>query len=491
MMLTPNQKMPSSAIRKEQIATNGTQLHPSTVWPEVVIMEEFISWFRLLISFFLELPCCRVRQPGSALWVIHANECRWQAAPPPAAHCQELWFCFLRFAYDYPECISASLSVCQERSCAGSLQLAELSTMAGAGDLGAARDQIQREIEALERSLGPDVSSIDVIVSGSSSSDDDSDDEYSDTLDDDYEADELVLEDGGHRAEMCLQMNLVYQAVLQEKLQEVELLISQNKVQQEELLWELAGRKTTQAGSTKPYPSNLSIGHFYKPYFKDKVTGVGPPANMEMIERSSHIVKTFKQLTSRQWRSTDPGELRKAVLSDGLQKILQPKLSKLEYLQHKHDTAKCDTDKTMIRKQMREVEQEISAVNQLPEEALLGKRTDDHDWEKISNVNFEGVHSADRLSKIWQNDLHPHINKADWGEEETKKLQEIAQEHNFVHWEEIAEELGTGRTGFQCLQQFQLNNKDFKRKEFIKEEDEMLTHLVQRMRVGMHIPYHK
>ncbi|XP_077140590.1 snRNA-activating protein complex subunit 4 isoform X2 [Ranitomeya variabilis] len=361
--------------------------------------------------------------------------------------------------------------------------------MAGAGDLDAARDQIQREIEALERSLGPDVSSIDVIVSGSSS--DDSDDDYSDTLDDDFEADELVLEDGGHRAEMCLQMNLVYQAVLQEKLQEVELLISQNKVQQEELLWELAGRKTTQAGSTKPYPSNLSIGHFYKPYFKDKVTGVGPPANMEMIERSSHIVKTFKELTSRKWRSADPGELRKAVLSDSLQKILQPKLSKLEYLQHKHDTAKCDMDKKMITKQIREVEQEISAVHQLPEETLLGKRTDDHDWEKISNVNFEGVHNAARLSKIWQNDLHPHINKADWGEEETKKLQEIAQEHNLVHWEEIAEELGTGRTGFQCLQQFQLNNKDFKRKEFIKEEDEALTHLVQRMRVGKHIPFHK
>ncbi|XP_077109583.1 snRNA-activating protein complex subunit 4-like [Ranitomeya variabilis] len=210
------------------------------------------------------------------------------------------------------------------------------------------------------------------------------------------------------RVVVCRQMNLVYQAVLQEKLQEVELLISQNKVQQEELLLELAGRKTTLFGSTKPYPSNLSIGHFYKPYFKDKVTGVGPPDNMEMIERSSHIVKTFKELTSRKWRSTDLCELRKAVLSDSLQKILEPKLSKLEYLQHKHDTAKCDTDKKMITKQMREVEQEISGVNQLPEETLLGKRTDDHNWEKISNVIFEGVHNADRLSNMWQNDLHSH-----------------------------------------------------------------------------------
>ncbi|KAM4020859.1 snRNA-activating protein complex subunit 4 isoform 2-T4 [Anomaloglossus baeobatrachus] len=303
--------------------------------------------------------------------------------------------------------------------------------------------------------------------------------------------DELVVEDGGHRVEMCLQMNLVYQAVLQEKLQEVELLISQNKVQQDELLWELAGRKTQRVGCTKPYPANLSIGHFYKPYFKDKVSGVGPPANPEMMERSSHIVKTFKELSSKKWRTTDHEELRKAILSDSLQKMLQPKLFKLEYLQQKRDNAKSDSDRSVITRQVQEVEREVTDINQLPEETLLGLRTDDHDWEKISNVNFEGIHNADRISKIWKNVLHPHINKEAWGADETTNLQEIAQEHNQVNWEGIAEELGTQRSAFQCLQEFQRNNKDFKRKEFLREEDELLTHLVQRMRVGMHIPYHK
>lgn len=36
---------------------------------------------------------------------------------------------------------------------------------------------------------------------------------------------------------MCLQMNLVYQAVIEEKLQELEVLIAQNKEQQ--VLWGL------------------------------------------------------------------------------------------------------------------------------------------------------------------------------------------------------------------------------------------------------------
>ncbi|XP_069799297.1 snRNA-activating protein complex subunit 4 isoform X2 [Dendropsophus ebraccatus] len=358
-------------------------------------------------------------------------------------------------------------------------------------DLDAERDKIQRQIEALERSLGPDVSSIDVILSGSSDDSDDEDSDSADGLDEDIEADEIVLEDGGNRAEMCLQMNLVYQAVIQEKLQELELLLSQNKVQQEELLWELAGRRTERAGNVKPYPANLSIGHFSKPYFKDKVTGVGPPANPEMIERSSHIVKNFKELCCKKWRTNDKEELRKAVLSDGLQRMIQPKLFKLEYLQQKRDAAKSDIDKKILTKQIQEVEREIDDVNRLPEETLLGKRTDDHDWEKISNVNFEGIHSADRISKIWMNHLHPDINNQPWKEDENKKLQEIAEKHNFVNWELIAEELATNRTAFQCLQQYQLHNKDFKRKEFTKEEDEMLMQFVQRMRVGLHIPYRK
>ncbi|XP_044162388.1 snRNA-activating protein complex subunit 4 [Bufo gargarizans] len=358
-------------------------------------------------------------------------------------------------------------------------------------DFDAARDKIQREIEALERSLGPDFSTIDVVLSGGSDESDDDDSDSGDTLDEDLEADEINLEDGGHRAEMCLQMNLVYQAVLQEKLQEMELLIAQNKVQQEELLWELAGRRTQQVGSAKPYPANLSIGHFFKPYFKDKSSGVGPPANPEMIERSSHTLKSFKELSSRKWRTADNEELRKAIVSDSLQRMLQPKLLKFEYLQQKWDNAKNDVDKSIIAKQIQEVERDIDDINQLPEETLLGQRTDDHDWEKISNVYFEGIHNADRISKIWKNHLHPHVNKEPWKEDEIKKLQEIAKEHNCVNWELIAEELGTQRTAFQCLQQFQLSSKDFKRKEFTKEEDEMLMYFVQRMRVGMHIPYRK
>ncbi|XP_077324322.1 snRNA-activating protein complex subunit 4 [Lithobates pipiens] len=355
-------------------------------------------------------------------------------------------------------------------------------------DLKAEKDKIQREIEALERSLGPNAAALSVEVSDS---DDDSEDDLEEQFDGELQTDDVTWEDGGSSAEMCLQMNLVYQAVIEEKLQELEVLIAQNKEQQEELMWELAGRKTQRAGTTKLYPLNLALGHFMKPYFKDKVSGLGPPANQEMKERSAHIVKAFKELIHKNWKPTDSLELRKAIFSDTLQKLLQPKMLKIEYLQQKYDNAKNDIEKKILTKQIQEAEREIDDINQLKEDVLLGQRTDSHDWDKISNINFEGIHTPERLCRIWHNDEHPHINKEVWSEEEIEKLKEIAKDHNFVDWQAIAQELGTQRTAFQCLQTFQRNNKAFKRSEFTKEEDEMLKHFVQRMRVGEHIPYKK
>lgn len=43
---------------------------------------------------------------------------------------------------------------------------------------------------------------------------------------------------------------------------------------QEEILFDLAGTKCPKVKDGKSLPSYMYIGHFLKPYFKDKVTGV-------------------------------------------------------------------------------------------------------------------------------------------------------------------------------------------------------------------------
>ncbi|NWV36247.1 SNPC4 protein, partial [Grantiella picta] len=383
-------------------------------------------------------------------------------------------------------------------------------------DLDAERQKIRREIEELERSLEPGGADIQLVLSDSSlssvlsykthyrpafkttvslsfllkcliclkeveieedSSDDDDDDDDIESLPQDPET--------------CLQMNHVYQEVIKEKIEEVELLIAQNKEQQKEIMCELDGSKTAKAGDGRNLPANVFLGHFMKPYFKDKTTGIGPPSNEDAKEKAAQGIKSFEQLRSAKWKTGEKTLLQKSVVSDRLQRLLQPKLLKMSYWNQKLEKVNTETEKQSLEKQIKELEQEIEAINQLPESDLIGNRFDEHDWDKISNIHFDGQRNSEELRKFWQNWEHPSINKKEWTEEEIERLMQIAAKHNYLHWQTIAQELGTNRTPFQCLQKYQIYNKDLKRKEWTKDEDQMLLELVQEMRVGSHIPYKK
>ncbi|XP_054853260.1 snRNA-activating protein complex subunit 4 [Eublepharis macularius] len=291
--------------------------------------------------------------------------------------------------------------------------------------------------------------------------------------------------------ETCLQMNLVYQEVIEEKIKEVNILLAQNKEQQEKLTWELAGPRASKSSDGKAMPANVFLGHFMKPYFRDKTSGIGPPANIDAQEKSMQGIKSFEDLIIVKWKSREKLLLRQSVASDRLQHLLQPKLLKLEYLTDKQEKSRDGMERQILAKQIQEVECEVDDIKMLPEEVLLGNRLDKHDWDKIANINFEGTRSAKELKKYWQNSEHPSINKKEWSEEEIEKLKEIAARYKCLSWETIAQELGTQRSAFQCLQKFQAYSKDFKRSEWTPEEDQMLLQLVQEIRVGSHIPYRK
>ncbi|KAM9083897.1 snRNA-activating protein complex subunit 4 isoform 2-T5 [Megaptera novaeangliae] len=269
-------------------------------------------------------------------------------------------------------------------------------------DIDAERVRISKEIRELERILEPSSSSINVDVSESSlDSDSDADslpdgdsgaagplllegERWGEASNDEDDAREKALPED---PETCLQLNMVYQEVLQEKLAEVSLLLAQNREQQEEVTWALVGCKGPKVKDRRNLPSSLYMGHFMKPYFKDKVTGVGPPANEDMRERAAQGIKAFEELLVTKWKTWEKVLLRKSVVSDRLQRLLQPKLLKLEYLQQKQRSSTSEVERQVLEKQAREAEKEVQDINQLPEEALLGDRLDDHDWEKISNVN--------------------------------------------------------------------------------------------------------
>ncbi|XP_062929790.1 snRNA-activating protein complex subunit 4 isoform X3 [Mobula hypostoma] len=290
--------------------------------------------------------------------------------------------------------------------------------------------------------------------------------------------------------ETCLQMNLVYQEVIVEKLQDLELLLKHNKEQQAEIMCDLAGQDVEKS-KTEKGQSSMFLGHFLKPYFRDKVTGLGPPANHDTKEKARQGIKSFEEFLITSWKQREKDKLTIAVANDSIQRLLQPKLLRLENLNKKLDLSCSENQTNVLMKQIAETEREMEEINQMTQRQLLGNRFDDHDWIKISNIDFDGSRKAEDIKNVWQNSEHPSINKEQWSGEETQQLIEIAEGCGCVDWEWIASELKTNRTAYMCLQKYQEYNKDLKKKEWTKEEDQMLTELVQKMRVGNFIPYTK
>lgn len=85
---------------------------------------------------------------------------------------------------------------------------------------------------------------------------------------------------------------------------------------QEEILCDLAGSKGPKAKDGKSLPPSLYIGHFMKPYFKDRVTGVvsgGGPALIEEVGGGQQAV--WKERSSPQlWVLGNPGTVQNDAL---------------------------------------------------------------------------------------------------------------------------------------------------------------------------------
>uniref|UniRef100_A0A3P9B4H7 Small nuclear RNA activating complex polypeptide 4 n=1 Tax=Maylandia zebra TaxID=106582 RepID=A0A3P9B4H7_9CICH len=348
--------------------------------------------------------------------------------------------------------------------------------------LAAKRDKIQREVEELERSLSVTNAELELLSSGTGTH------LLSLSV---FIAVSVCLSlnnlDLGlsPSVDSCLQMNLVYQQVVQETLDQLEKLLTQN---QKEQIKEPSKQQPT--NSSYQQPMKMYLGRFLKPYFKDKLTGLGPPANQEAKEKASRIAGYLddKKLKIKRWESWQKTLLIHAVSRESLRRLIQPKLSKVDYLSQKLLSVE-EADRQLIREQIDSLEREINLLR-LKEEELIGDRFEEYDWQKISNIDFEETRDAGDIRCFWQNFLHPSINKTRWSQEEVQQLKEISRKHEERHWEIIAQELGTGRTAFMCLQMFQrFVSGSLKRGSWTPAEDDLLRELVDKMRIGNFIPY--
>uniref|UniRef100_A0A4W3JS12 Uncharacterized protein n=1 Tax=Callorhinchus milii TaxID=7868 RepID=A0A4W3JS12_CALMI len=89
----------------------------------------------------------------------------------------------------------------------------------------------------------------------------------------------------------------------------------------------------------------------------------GPPSNADTKEKAKQGIKSFADFLTVLWKPREEEKLLRSIVNDSLQHLLQPKLSRLDYVNKKLELAKVESAKQMFRKQIKEVEREMHDIN--------------------------------------------------------------------------------------------------------------------------------
>ncbi|XP_031780188.1 snRNA-activating protein complex subunit 4 [Nasonia vitripennis] len=212
---------------------------------------------------------------------------------------------------------------------------------------------------------------------------------------------------------------------------------------------------------------NLNAG---MPYFKDKnYYSAKRNEDTETKIRNNELRLTELQRIHR-WNHLDKNNLLKAIRHEVTLTVLKKSEDEIN------------------------IESAITKTSQLPsdvKEAIGSLGSIQFDWMKIANNIPENKHTAEECEVMWNNFLHPKINKQKWTSKENKNLNRIVEQHDFENWDAIAKDLGTNRSGYQCFIRYNTNNWKnlMKGQTWSYNDDKTLAHLVSKLKIGDYIPW--
>ncbi|XP_053980461.1 uncharacterized protein LOC128877302, partial [Hylaeus volcanicus] len=210
------------------------------------------------------------------------------------------------------------------------------------------------------------------------------------------------------------------------------------------------------------------------PYFKDRNYFFAPNNDDEILKENHKELQIRNLPKVSPWTMKERCTLLKAIREEAISNTL-----------YSHKVERTRLNKVNEKKKINR----FPPMNFVDMVGPVGGK--EFDWFKISSIHFEEVHPPLDCCVMWNSFLHPKINKNRWTKPEDYKLKQIAYKYNYQNWDEIANELNTKRTAYQCFIRYNTTKKLPKIKNCIweAEEDEKLLKLIDKIKIGDFIPW--
>ncbi|CAN8004661.1 unnamed protein product [Ixodes hexagonus] len=310
--------------------------------------------------------------------------------------------------------------------------------------------------------------------------DEDGDDDEYEEGDDDEDGDSVT---GSGFAEVpndlqtCRALNQAYQDIIKEAVTQLTVMLENNRQLQRELPKQLAERVNR---PTMPkYRKNWHHGLvFHYPYFRD-INGIrAPPNEDEVAKRRNREQDPYLECLVR-WTTEEVRLLVNGVRNNLLQQLVGPLMDKKEALAQRLLTSE-KVDKAELTRQIRAIDAEIEQAQAFDLRELMSRSTRSVDWLRISAVDMDGTRSAFSCEMNWKHLHDDALNRGAWTSSEDDRLFKLAAKWNERNWEDVAKELRSGRSAFQCARRYwgHLVNR-YQSGFFTHQEDEKLKNLVE------------
>ncbi|XP_077502549.1 uncharacterized protein LOC144113370 isoform X1 [Amblyomma americanum] len=285
------------------------------------------------------------------------------------------------------------------------------------------------------------------------------------------------------RQQECLKAKPSYQELVHINIQELTEALERNRKLQKDLpmlLTHLAVRRKKPKVRKNWYHSLV----FHYPYFRDVNGMPAPPNEDELTKRANKELDPYMSPVVP-WSANEDRSLVDAVQSNLLQQNMEAVQNRSEVLAERLLTTKDPKQHAELSERKAQLDKEVCDMPDLSLVELLESSTRPVDWLRIEAKDMRSNRTALDCEMHWHHLLDVRLNQDPWTPTEDSRLCELAAKYDEHCWDEVAEELNTGRSAYQCaVRYFRHHAVRFNSGPFSAEEDEQLKTLVSRYRNG-------